>query len=309
MKNVLNAILFLSFTAVFGQNKPVPKTPVKLTKENSIDKNAISENNTDYIIVETQALPKGGIEAFKRYISSSIVLPKVEKDTMAEVFVKFLIVEDGAIQGVQVVKESPEGLGLGTEVIRVLSNSPKWVPAVRNGKFIKQYFTLPIKLQLVATEKTDMSTQKVIVKDNSVLYNATSSETVNKDPVDYNQIFNSVEVNAVPPGGLNDFRKKIASSFVLPDVDTTIICKIVARFVVWNDGSIRNIEIIKEEPFGLGLGKEFVRILLNSEKWKPGMHNGKIVNQYYTMPVMIQIQGSEIDNSIENENKSNQKKE
>ena len=113
------------------------------------------------------------------------------------------------------------------------------------------------------------------------------------DDTDYNQIFTSVQVQASPPGGMNAFRKQIASSFRLPEVDETTTGSVIAKFVVWDDGSIRDVVIVKESPAGLGLGKEATRILNKSPKWTPGVYNGRSVKQYYTLPISIQITANE----------------
>lgn len=113
------------------------------------------------------------------------------------------------------------------------------------------------------------------------------------DDTDYNQIFTSVQVSAEPPGGMNAFRKQIGSSFRTPELDEPTTGKVTARFVVWDDGSIRDIQILSESPAGLGLGKEAMRVLSKSPKWKPGIYNGRSVKQYYTLPLTIQILGSE----------------
>jgi protein TonB len=120
-----------------------------------------------------------------------------------------------------------------------------------------------------------------------------AEEAQKGDDTDYNQIFNSVQVQASPPGGINAFRKQIASTFRLPEVDETTTGTVVAKFVVWDDGSIRDIVIVKESPAGLGLGKEATRILSKSPKWTPGIYNGRSVKQYYTLPISIQITASE----------------
>ncbi len=113
------------------------------------------------------------------------------------------------------------------------------------------------------------------------------------DDTDYNQIFNSVQVPAEPPGGINAFRKQIGQAFRLPDVDEATTGKVTARFVVWDDGSIRDIKIVSESPAGLGLGKEAMRILSKSPKWTAGIVNGRSVKQYFTLPIVIQINASE----------------
>lgn len=89
---------------------------------------------------------------------------------------------------------------------------------------------------------------------------------------------------------MNAFRQYIANSFNYPIVKKTLIAKVIAKFVVSEDGVISNVEIIKEEPLNLGLGKEAERVLLASSKWKPAIYKGKAVKQYYTLPITIQIE-------------------
>ena len=115
---------------------------------------------------------------------------------------------------------------------------------------------------------------------------------VDKKPVDevqYEQIFTTVQVQAQPPGGMNAFRQYIGTSFKIPDVNQTTMANVVARFVVGDDGAIRDIQILKETPANLGLGKEAIRVISASEKWTPGIYNGRTVTQYYTLPIRIEI--------------------
>ena len=98
------------------------------------------------------------------------------------------------------------------------------------------------------------------------------------DDTDYNSIFTTVQVSASPPGGMNAFRKQIASSFRLPEVDETTTGTVVAKFVVGLDGAISDIVILKESPTGLGLGKEATRILSRSPKWTPGVYNLSLIH-------------------------------
>ena len=102
----------------------------------------------------------------------------------------------------------------------------------------------------------------------------------------------NVTVSAEPKCGSIVFRKKIERAFRLPDVSEKTSATVIVKFVVWDDGSLRNFEIIKETPANLGLGKELIRLLMKSKRWKPGKVNGRKVKQYFTMPVSIQIMPS-----------------
>lgn len=296
MKNVFVAILFLNFAFCFGQHNTAPKENAKLSKENT------STNTVDDASDYSKAEPKGGITAFNRFVANSFVLPEAEKDTLASVLVKFVIYEDGSIHDIKIIKESPAGLGLGQETIRVLNKAAKWAPAQQNGKVVKQQFVLPLKFQLLGVEKEKQQTEVIKEREETKLIKENEEEVRNKtyghqqteEPpedtsVNYSKIFTSVDIQATPLVGLNAFRKYVASSFKLPEVTEQITGTLITKFVVWDDGSIRDVQIIKETPIGLGLGKEAVRILSSSDKWKPGMVNGFKVKQYYTLPISIQI--------------------
>lgn len=113
------------------------------------------------------------------------------------------------------------------------------------------------------------------------------SDTI-KGP-NYNIIFKEVDVSATPKNGIQDFRKRIATSFKLPEVEQKTLGSVTTRFVIWNDGSIRDVTVIKEEPTGLGLGAEAIRVVSNSGDWIPAQIDGKNVNQYYVLPLKFEI--------------------
>ena len=89
----------------------------------------------------------------------------------------------------------------------------------------------------------------------------------------YNLIFTSVDISAIPPGGMNEFRKYVGQSFRLPEVNNSTIGKVITKFTVCNDGSICDIQVINESPADLGLGEEVKRILNQSGNWKPAQKN------------------------------------
>ncbi len=86
----------------------------------------------------------------------------------------------------------------------------------------------------------------------------------------------------------------------MPSVYQTTTGTVIAKFVVWDDGSIQNIQIVKETPENLGLGKEAIRLLSGSQKWKPGKFNGIVVKQYFTLPIAIQIKPDNLFQPIKN---------
>jgi outer membrane biosynthesis protein TonB len=148
MKNIFTAILFLSFAFGFGQDTSAPKEAAKLIKEKSND---ASVNFSQDITVN--AIPKEGIKAFREKIEKSFRLPDVTERTEGTVIVKFIVWEDGSLRDFQIVKETPDSLGLANEFIRLLKRSKKWLPGIHNGKISKQYFTLPMSFVIMPSKK------------------------------------------------------------------------------------------------------------------------------------------------------------
>ena len=68
------------------------------------------------------------------------------------------------------------------------------------------------------------------------------------------------------------------------DIETGKIGKVIIRFYVDVDGTVRNPEVIKD---GIGgrCGEAAISAIKKMPKWKPGMQNGTPVKVYFTLPV------------------------
>lgn len=152
MKNIFAAILFLSFAFGFGQENTALKEDAKLIKENATEENSKTEYNQIFTSVDVHAQPTFGMNSFRQYIASSFRLPEVDKTTIGRVITKFTVCEDGSICDIQVVNESPAGLGLGEETKRILNVYGNWKPAFLNNKAVNSYYTLPIAIEITPAE-------------------------------------------------------------------------------------------------------------------------------------------------------------
>ena len=102
--------------------------------------------------------------------------------------------------------------------------------------------------------------------------------------VEDNTIYNAVEVKPDFPGGIAKFYAYVAKNFKTPD-DEEINGKIIVQFVVEKDGNLTDIKILRD--LGFGTGKEAIRVLNSSPKWKPGIQNGRPVSVLYNLPISI----------------------
>ena len=64
--------------------------------------------------------------------------------------------------------------------------------------------------------------------------------------------------------------------------------RVTVRFVVEKDGSIGNVQVLKQVyP---SLDKEAVRVVSKMPQWKPGLQHNQAVRVYYTLPIQFRIQ-------------------
>jgi protein TonB len=63
--------------------------------------------------------------------------------------------------------------------------------------------------------------------------------------------------------------------------------KMLVSFVVWKDGTIGDIKIIR--GLGAGLDEEAIRVIQSMPRWKPGNQNGRNVNVEFNMPVQFKL--------------------
>lgn len=90
----------------------------------------------------------GGIGELMKYLQQNIKYPKEcrEKGIQGRVIVQFVVNTDGSIVDLNVIKPiNPE---LDKEVIRVVSEMPKWIPGRQRGKPVRVRFTLPVTFKL-----------------------------------------------------------------------------------------------------------------------------------------------------------------
>lgn len=103
------------------------------------------------------------------------------------------------------------------------------------------------------------------------------------------KVFNSVEIMPLFPGGEKEMYRFIGQNlkYPVPAQEANIQGKVVVRFVVDQNGSINDVEILRGiDP---NCDKEALRVIKNMPKWVPGKQNGIPVKVYYTMPIVFRL--------------------
>jgi len=115
------------------------------TIQTDTTKITIEENDTTiYMIVDKKAEFTGGDKALFKFINDNIQFPPqlAESSIQGRVFCTFVVEKSGEITNIEVIR----GVHplLDKEAVRVIEIMPKWIPAEKNNKIVRSYFTLPV---------------------------------------------------------------------------------------------------------------------------------------------------------------------
>ncbi len=114
------------------------------------DSVATANDTTIYSFAEIMPRYLGGGTAFNDYLAQNIKYPAKEKKEGKQgiVYVRFVVEKDGSVTNVKLMKGVPDAPGLGVEAVRVISECPRWNPALMNGKPVRCSMIIPVKFEL-----------------------------------------------------------------------------------------------------------------------------------------------------------------
>ena len=111
--------------------------------------------------------------------------------------------------------------------------------------------------------------------------------------VNYDSLFEAVEIFPEPPGGMKKFREWINENYVLPEgvSKTQTVGRVMLSFIVEKNGSLTNLdaEIVKGYDTTLkhSIAQAAIDLLKKSKKWTPGIFNGRPVRTKYFLSIRI----------------------
>ncbi|PIF71804.1 energy transducer TonB [Flavobacterium sp. 2] len=136
--------------------------------------------------------------------------------------------------------------------------------------------------QSIFSQNKEVKTKPDDLRDN--LKNYKEEEIIPEE----NQVYNVAGVEARPefPGGPEGLNAYIKQNYNNPQPGLT--GKVYVTFIIEKDGSLGNIQILRDLDLGHETGAEARRVLQNAPKWTPGKQNNKIVRVLYSMPVIVE---------------------
>ena len=128
----------------------------------------------------------------------------------------------------------------------------------------------------------------VDVKQTTVIAEVAIKEVVIEEEK-ADQIFDVVETQPNPPGGMSGWNKYLSNNLKYPTqarrmgVEGTVI----VVFVINTDGSIQDVEVLR--GIGGGCDEEAVKVVTNAPKWEPGKKRGKPVRTRMRLPIRFKL--------------------
>lgn len=102
-------------------------------------------------------------------------------------------------------------------------------------------------------------------------------------------IFDVVEEVPEFLGGIEKLYEYLSENINYPEQakDFSIQGKVFVQFVVWKDGTIKDVKVVKGSH--KLLNKEALRVINNMPNWIPGKQRGINVNARFTLPIKFRI--------------------
>ena len=206
-------------------NKDVPTT--ESTKPEAP---AVAPKDTADIFAVVEQMPEfpnGGMAGLMQYLSQNIRYPEAAKKagTQGRVTVQFVVEKDGSISNVSILRGvEPD---LDKEAVRVISEMPKWKPAMQRGETVRVKYTVPVMFRL------DNKAEEVVV--------------VSKTQENKSGAYEVVEQMPEFPGGFAEMMKYLANNIKYPSEahKNGTQGRVTVQAIIDTEGRVTNTRVIK----------------------------------------------------------------
>jgi TonB family protein len=111
----------------------------------------VKYSNQIFLVVEETATFPGGLDEFYKFVLKNLRYPVYERTNKIEgkVFVEFVITKTGKIDIESVKAIKGVSRGLDEEAVRLIKDSPDWIPGSQRGSLVAQKMVLPVAFKLL----------------------------------------------------------------------------------------------------------------------------------------------------------------
>lgn len=131
---------------ILRETNTINLIPNKLEAKKHITK--LKNGEPVFLVVEEMPQFPGGEKGLSEYISKTVKYPEIAKENgiQGKVFVTFVVSKEGEIQEAKIARGVDASID--QEAIRVITELPKWKPAMQRGTAVNVNLTVPINFVL-----------------------------------------------------------------------------------------------------------------------------------------------------------------
>jgi len=233
------------------------------------------EGSEVFLVAEQMPEFPGGVAEMFKFLKENVEYP-IEaqlQGVQGRVVCQFTVNSDGSISDIKVVRGVHPSLD--AEAIRAIESMPKWIPGKQDGEAVNVKYTLPVTFNL----EWEQPIANIIIR---------GIERENGQKPEF-------------PNGLEALMQFFMENIEYPELALTfgIQGNVSSRFAVETDGSIVDIEILKDSidlPLigGGGRGRslletEVLRVIELMPNWIPAKQDGKAIKTTVSVPIRFRI--------------------
>ncbi|MBK8563353.1 MAG: TonB family protein [Saprospiraceae bacterium] len=315
MKNLfLITIIYCCFNELLAQKKMSTEQIMASDEVLSPDRSPFFPGCEDSILYFNFC----AYELLHNFIYDNLQYPNeaLAKGIQGKVHMRIIVEKTGKISSWSPINSAtiPEFV---EEAVRIIRLMPNWIPGEIQGIKVRSYTSLQFDFQikdgamvrpkqidvrklLAQIEKGDNKPKTTMDPQKAAAQHET--QTIHVQDKEKPEFYDKLEKPPLFPGCENETdlqaKKSCSTAKMLAYVDANLKYPEIAidnnvqgtvyvKFVVEKDGSLTNIEIIRD--IGAGCGEEVVRLVKMMPKWEPGTRRGRPDRVQFNMPVKFKL--------------------
>lgn len=216
---------------------------------------------------------------FNKNITDSLKLKGKQR-----IFTSFKIDKQGKVIA---VKARANNSVLEQEAIRVIKRLPQFIPGKQKGKTVIVPYSLPIVFQITSNNTSECDSyleEKEDQEKTGMSFYKVDEPPVHPDCASYS---NSKDITRCTNKLINQlvsekFDKAMVKKLKITDGKQ----RIFATMIIGKDGVVKK---ISAKGSNEKAREEVIKVLKQIPSFKPGKHNGKLVEVYYDIPIVFKI--------------------
>ena len=110
----------------------------------------VKEDSIYSCTVANRATQPGGMDMFFKHVIDNFVYPTRcwKQGINGSVLIRFIVEKDGTVSNATAVEQTPKCPEFTAEAIRVINSTPRWIPGMHDGQYVRSYLEIPIRMSV-----------------------------------------------------------------------------------------------------------------------------------------------------------------